>query len=110
MAPAAARRIEIAPAEEDFLGVAQSISGRRWRMRPADERTVRERGQEMGLDDGHVADDRDHPDHRVDDDLADRLLLVEPSLDGPPDQERADRALDGHMGSERHLKKRAQDH
>ena len=25
MAPAAARRIEIAPAEEDFLGVAQSI-------------------------------------------------------------------------------------
>jgi single-stranded-DNA-specific exonuclease len=50
VAPAAARKIELAPAEEDFLGVARSLSGRRWRRRPADERSVREIGLRHGLD------------------------------------------------------------
>ena len=50
MAPAAARLIDLAPAEENFLGVARSIGGRRWRMRPADERCVREIGLRHGLD------------------------------------------------------------
>jgi single-stranded-DNA-specific exonuclease len=34
---------------EDFLGVARSVSGRRWRARPADVATVREIGLRTGL-------------------------------------------------------------
>jgi single-stranded-DNA-specific exonuclease len=35
---------------DDFLGVARSISGRRWRARPADEAAVRAIAQRQGLD------------------------------------------------------------
>jgi single-stranded-DNA-specific exonuclease len=34
---------------DDFLGVARSVSGRRWRSRPADAQTVREIGLRLGL-------------------------------------------------------------
>ena len=47
MAPAAARPIE-APA--GFLGVDRSVSGRRWRARPADARTAREIGLKFGFE------------------------------------------------------------
>jgi single-stranded-DNA-specific exonuclease len=48
MAPAAAR--QIAQPAGGFLGVDKSVSGRRWRARPADERIAREIGLRFGLD------------------------------------------------------------
>src|SRR5580698_4514950 len=48
MPPAAA--LAIPAADESFLGVSRSISGRRWRARPANETTVREIGRRHGLD------------------------------------------------------------
>jgi single-stranded-DNA-specific exonuclease len=49
MAPAAALRIDPPAQDEHFLGVAKSISGRRWRARPADEAAVREIGRQHRL-------------------------------------------------------------
>jgi len=50
VAPAAIRQVDPPHGEEDFLGVARSLGGRRWRGRPADERQVREIGLRHGLD------------------------------------------------------------
>jgi single-stranded-DNA-specific exonuclease len=50
VAPALARLADTPSEADDFLGVARSLSGRRWRRRPADERTVREIGLKHGLD------------------------------------------------------------
>jgi len=50
VAPALARLADTPSEADDFLGVARSLSGRRWRRRPADERTVREIGLRHGLD------------------------------------------------------------
>jgi single-stranded-DNA-specific exonuclease len=45
-----AAALPIAPAaDEHFLGVSRSLSGRRWRARPADEGAVREIGHRHGL-------------------------------------------------------------
>jgi single-stranded-DNA-specific exonuclease len=50
MGALAAPRLGDAPAQPAaFLGVERSISGRRWRARPADEATVREVGLRYGL-------------------------------------------------------------
>jgi single-stranded-DNA-specific exonuclease len=50
VAPAVARLADLPVEDDGFLGVARSLSGRRWRRRPADERTVREIGLRHGLD------------------------------------------------------------
>jgi single-stranded-DNA-specific exonuclease len=49
MAALAAIREPDPPASDDFLGVARSISGRRWRARPADAADVRAIGLRYGL-------------------------------------------------------------
>lgn len=50
MGGAAAALASLSAPADDFLGVARSLSGRKWRARPADERTARQIAQAHGLD------------------------------------------------------------